>query len=75
MVTIFKNGRRNIHVLISQFLIHVEKQKCWCLNIHFLGQGLQKKTITNTQIQYLTIVAVIFSKMAARIYVFYYLSF
>ena len=47
MVAIFKNDRRNIHVLISEFLIHVEKQ-CWCLNIHFLGQGLQKKTIINT---------------------------
>ena len=36
---IFLNGRRNIHVLLSQFLIHVDKF-CWCLNIHFLGQGL-----------------------------------
>ena len=25
MVAIFKNDRRNIHVLISEFLIHVEK--------------------------------------------------
>ena len=41
MVAIFQNGRRNIHVLISQFLIHIEK-KYWCLNIHFLDQGLQK---------------------------------
>ena len=41
MVAIFKNGRRYTHVLISQFLIHVEEQS-WFLNIHILGQGLQK---------------------------------
>ena len=41
MVAIFENGRRNIHVLLSQLLIHVEKQ-CWCLNIHYLGQSNYK---------------------------------
>ena len=42
-------------------LNHLEK-KSWCLNINFLGQELQKKTIVNTQILYLTIVAVIVFK-------------
>ena len=33
-MAIFQNGRQNIHALISQFLIALEKRS-WCLNIHF----------------------------------------
>ena len=46
MVVTFQNGRQNIHVLISPFLINVEKRS-WCLNIHFQDQGLGR-TIRNT---------------------------
>ena len=37
----FQNGRQNLCVLLSQFLIDLEK-KNWCLNIHFRDQGLHK---------------------------------
>ena len=37
----FQNGRQNIRVLLSQFLIDLEK-RFWCLNIHFRAQGLHK---------------------------------
>ena len=37
----FENCRQNICVLLSQFLIDLEK-RFWCLNIHFRDQGLHK---------------------------------
>ena len=52
------------------------RRKTMLLSKHtFSGPRIAKKPIINTQIQYLTIVAVIFSKMSSRMYVFYYLSF
>ena len=38
----FQNGRQNICVLLSQFLI------VWCLNIHFRDQGLHKMQLKIT---------------------------
>ena len=43
-IHVFQNGRQNIHVLLSQFLIHLEKIFC-CLNIHFRDQGLHKRQL------------------------------
>ena len=40
-VFLFQNGRQNIRVLLSQFLIDFEK--FWCLNIHFRDQRLHKR--------------------------------
>ena len=37
----FQNGRQNICVSLSRFLIDLEN-KNWCLNIHFRDQGLHK---------------------------------
>ena len=49
IVTIFQNGRRNINVPISQFLIHVEN--IFFVSKHiFSGPRFTKKTIINTQI-------------------------
>ena len=48
MADIFQNGRKNIHVSISQFLNHLEKWY-WCINT-FSGPSITKKTKTNTQI-------------------------
>ena len=38
----FQNGRQNKCVLLSQFLIDLEK-RFWCLNIHFRNQAMQLK--------------------------------
>ena len=46
---IFENGRWNIHVLISQFLIYLEK-KILVSKHTAAGLRITKKTIINTQI-------------------------
>ena len=43
MVAIFQNGRQNIHVLLSAFLINVEKRS-WCLYT-FSGPGIRENNL------------------------------
>ena len=65
----FQNGRQNIHALLSQFLIDLEKRS-WVSKYTFLGQRITQKSITNTHILYFYLNGSHFFKMASRIYMF-----
>ena len=68
----FKISRQNIHVLLSHFLIDLEKK--WCLNIHFPDQGLHKWQLKICVFNIVISIVVIFQNGRQNINVFFIIS-